>query len=201
VLDIDLDVRISGVIGLGGDASSHRFRIEQAPRGVLRALEAAVADIHEDVQGERRAFQPPYQDESLRLLPYSGGSGARDEVRQLDRRDRPVDREVQSPSSYSQQEAAEKPRFHKEVAEAEHLLKSLASALALRLLSRAATKTRQAIAEAKRAMKSKDAERIRQANERLEEAAMHTSATKTASVRLNFLRVVVIVVVQSTEMV
>jgi hypothetical protein len=172
VLDIDLDVRISGVISLGGGKGRHRFRIEQVPRGVLRALRAAAADIGEDVRVEQQGVRLPYQDESLRLLPYSGGSSAGDEVRQFDRHDRPGDREMQTPNiSHSQHEAAE-PRSHDEVAEAERLLKSLASALALRLLGRAATKTRQAIAEAKRAMKSKDGERIRQANERLREAAM-----------------------------
>jgi hypothetical protein len=136
----------------------------------MRAPRAADAEVGEDVRAERQAVRS--QDESLRLLPYSEGSAASEEVRQIDRHDRPPNREVTSPStSHTQQEAPE-PRSHNEVAEAERLLKSLASALALRLLGQAARKTRQAIAEAKRAMKRKDSERIRQANERLRESAI-----------------------------
>jgi hypothetical protein len=170
VLDLDLDVRISGVIRLGGGADRHRFRIEQAPRRGLRTQQAADADIGEDDRVERQALRPTYEEESLRLLPYSGGGGAREQ--HVDRRGRLADHEVQSPSvSHHQQEAAE-PGSHKEVAEPGRLLKSLASVLALRLLGRAARETRRAIAEAKRAIKSKDAERAGQANERLKEAVM-----------------------------
>jgi hypothetical protein len=154
VLDIDLDVRISGVIRLGAGADRQRLRIEQEPKGVMRADRAAFAEIGEDVGAERQAVRSEHQDE--RLIPYSGGSGAGNEVRQLDAYGRPADHDIQSPrTSHGQQEAAE-PSTHNELAEAERLLKSLASALALRLLSQAATKTRQAIAEAKRAMKGKD---------------------------------------------
>jgi hypothetical protein len=99
-------------------------------------------------------------------LPYGGGSGAGNEVPQLNRGDRKIQTPNISPSPH---ESAE-PEL--ELAEAERLLKSLASALVLRLLSRAATETRQATAEAKRGRKIKDAGRIRQANERLREAAM-----------------------------
>jgi hypothetical protein len=167
VLDIGLDVRISGAIRLGGGAGRHRFRVKQAPRGVLRTLQAAAAEIGEDV----RAEPPPYENESLRLLPYRGGRGARHDVQHLDP-DRLADHEVRGLSdSNGQQEAAE-PRFRKEVAEAERLLKSLASALALRLLSRAATETRRAIADAKRSIRSKDPDRVRQASERLREGAI-----------------------------
>jgi hypothetical protein len=166
VLDIDFDVRISGVIGLGGGAGNQRLRIEEVPRGVLGALRAADADIGEPQVGRRVAR------EILRLLPYNGGSRAENEVRQVDTDEPPANPEIQSPaSSHSEQGTAGPASSYGEVAEAERLLKSLASALTLRLLSRAATKTRQAIAGAKRAMKSKDAERIRQANERLREAA------------------------------
>jgi hypothetical protein len=172
VLDLDLDVRISGFIRLGAGADRHRLRIGQAPRGGLRTREAAGADLGEDVRVERQAHRPPSEEESLRLLPHSGGGGARDEVRHVHRRDRLADHEVRSPSvSPHPQEAAE-PKFHKEVADPGRLLKSLASVLALRLLGRAARETRRAIAEAKRAIKSKDAERIGQADERLKEAAM-----------------------------
>jgi hypothetical protein len=167
VLDIGLDVRISGAISLGGVAGRHRFRVEQAPRRVLRTLQAVAAEIGEDVRSE----PPPYENESLRLLPCRGGRGARHEVQHLDP-ERLADHEVRGLSdSNGQQEAAEA-RFRKEVAEAERLLKSLASALALRLLSRAITETRRAIAEAKRSIKSKDPERVRQATERLRAAAM-----------------------------
>jgi hypothetical protein len=162
VLDIDLDLRISGVVSLGGGEGRNRYRIEQVPRGVLRTRRAPGADTTEGVRAERQAVRSPSGDESLRLLPYSGGSGAGSQGRQVDRRDR----EIRTPNI----EAAE-PEFQNELTEAEQLLKSLASALALRLLSQAATKTRQAIAKAKRAIRSKDPERIRQANERLREAA------------------------------
>jgi hypothetical protein len=168
VLDIDLDVRISGSIGLGAGADNQRLRIEEAPGGVLRALRAAEADISEDVEAEREAGRGS---ESLRLLPYSGGGSAGNEVRQA-ADEPPATREVQTPSSSQSQQRDWPGSSQNEVAEAERLLKSLVSALALRLLSRAVRKTRHAIAEAKRAMKTKDAKRIRQANERLRKAAM-----------------------------
>jgi hypothetical protein len=148
VLDIDLDLRISGVVSLGEGAGRG---------GVLRPQGAPGADTS----------RSPSQDKSLRLLPNSG-SGAGNQVRQLDRRDG----EIQTPNIAPSPHEAAEPESHNELAEAERLLKSLASALALRRLSRAAMKTRHAIAKAKRAMKSKDAERIRQANEGLRKAAM-----------------------------
>jgi hypothetical protein len=171
-LDIDLDVRISGVISLGGGADRRRFRIERVPRGVLRALRAAGEDLAEDVQAERQAVRSSSQDERLRLLPYGGSRDGRNEVRQLARHDQPAGGEIKRPSIPPSQHEAADPRFHNEVTEAERLLKSLASALALRLLGQAARKTRQAIAAAKRAMKSKNPERIWQANERLRESAI-----------------------------